>query len=143
MAVISLTDVGRRYGQHQALVDVTTDIGSPSITGLLGRNGAGKSTLLRILAGQEFATSGRVAVFGATPAENDAVLRRMILIREVTWHAMRSLAALSDIGASLNIGVPTDIEPSYEARNHDQSSNGSSISSPSRKASSRAGSWPG
>ncbi len=82
MAVISLTGVGRRYGQHQALAGVTADIGSPSITGLLGRNGAGKSTLLRILAGQAFATSGRVSVFGATPAENDAVLRRMILIRE-------------------------------------------------------------
>jgi ABC-2 type transport system ATP-binding protein len=79
---ISLTGVGRRYGQHQALAGVTADIGTPSITGLLGRNGAGKSTLLRILAGQEFVTSGRVSVLGATPAENDAVLRRMILIRE-------------------------------------------------------------
>ncbi|HET9973300.1 MAG TPA: ATP-binding cassette domain-containing protein [Streptosporangiaceae bacterium] len=82
MPVISLTGVGRRYGRHDALADVTADIGTPSITGLLGRNGAGKSTLLRILAGQEFATSGRVSVFGASPAENDAVLRRMILIRE-------------------------------------------------------------
>jgi ABC-2 type transport system ATP-binding protein len=62
---ISLTGVGRRYGQHRALDDVTVDIATPSITGLLGRNGAGKSTLLRILAGQEFATSGRVSVFGA------------------------------------------------------------------------------
>jgi ABC-2 type transport system ATP-binding protein len=82
MPVISLTGVGRRYGRHRALADVTADIGTPTITGLLGRNGAGKSTLLRILAGQEFATSGRVSVFGASPAENDAVLRRLILIRE-------------------------------------------------------------
>ena len=82
MPVISLAGVGRRYGRHDALAGVTADIGTPSITGLLGRNGAGKSTLLRILAGQEFATSGRVSVFGASPAENDAVLRRMILIRE-------------------------------------------------------------
>ena len=79
---ISLTGVGRRYGSHQALADVTVDIGTPAIVGLLGRNGAGKSTLLRILAGQEFATSGRVSVFGARSAENDAVLRRMIFIRE-------------------------------------------------------------
>nr|WP_223184673.1 ABC transporter ATP-binding protein [Streptomyces sp. CBMA152] len=64
------------------MTDVTFDIGTPCITGLLGRNGAGKSTLLRILAGQEFATAGRVRVFGAGPLENDAVLRRMILVRE-------------------------------------------------------------
>ena len=75
--VISLAGVSRRYGRHDALADVTADIGTPSITGLLGRNGAGKSTLLRILAGQEFATSRRVSVFGASPAENDAVLRRV------------------------------------------------------------------
>ncbi len=54
----------------------------PSITGLLGRNGAGKTTLLRIIAGQEFPSAGRVAVFGASPVENDAVLRRMVLVRE-------------------------------------------------------------
>src|ERR1700753_3869586 len=82
MAVISLTGIERRYGGHQALAGITADIGSPTITGLLGRNGAGKSTLLRILAGQEFATAGRVSVFGASPVENDAVLRRMILVRE-------------------------------------------------------------
>lgn len=79
---ISLTGVGRRFGDHQALREVTFDIGTPSIVGLLGRNGAGKSTLLRILSGQEVATAGRVRVLGAAPLENDAVLRRMVLIRE-------------------------------------------------------------
>lgn len=82
---ISLVGVGRHYGghpAHHALADVTFEIGSPSIVGLLGRNGAGKTTLLRILAGQDFATSGRIAVLGAAPVENDAVLRRMVLIRE-------------------------------------------------------------
>ncbi|WP_255952393.1 ABC transporter ATP-binding protein [Streptomyces odontomachi] len=79
---ISVSGLGRSYRDHQALTDVTFDVGTPSITGLLGRNGAGKTTLLRILAGQEFATAGRVHVFGTGPLENDAVLRRMILVRE-------------------------------------------------------------
>ncbi|MER5639137.1 ABC transporter ATP-binding protein [Kitasatospora sp. NPDC002227] len=79
---ISVAGLERRYRGHQALADVSFEVGTPCITGLLGRNGAGKSTLLRILAGQEFATAGRVHVFGAEPLENDAVLRRMILVRE-------------------------------------------------------------
>jgi hypothetical protein len=79
---MSLAGVSRRYRDHQALSEVTFDIATPSIVGLLGRNGAGKSTLLRILAGQEKATAGRVSVLGAAPLENDAVLRRMVLIRE-------------------------------------------------------------
>ena len=66
-AAISLTGVGRRYGDHDALAGFTAEVASPSIVGLLGRNGAGKSTLLRIMAGQEFATSGRVSIFGAGP----------------------------------------------------------------------------
>ena len=79
---ISVTGLTRRYRDQLALDDVTIDIEGPSITGLLGRNGAGKSTLMRIIANQEFASVGTVRVFGASPVENDAVLRRMVLVRE-------------------------------------------------------------
>jgi ABC-2 type transport system ATP-binding protein len=79
---ISVTGLTRRYRDQLALDDVTVDIQGPSITGLLGRNGAGKSTLMRIIANQEFASAGSVRVFGASPVENDAVLRRMVLVRE-------------------------------------------------------------
>jgi ABC-2 type transport system ATP-binding protein len=79
---ISVTGLTRRYRDQLALDDVTFDIDGPSITGLLGRNGAGKSTLMRVIANQEFASAGTVRVFGASPVENDAILRRMILVRE-------------------------------------------------------------
>jgi ABC-2 type transport system ATP-binding protein len=79
---ISMAGVTRRYREQLALDDVSFDIQGPSITGLLGRNGAGKSTLMRIIANQEFASSGTVRVFGASPVENDAILRRMVLVRE-------------------------------------------------------------
>jgi ABC-2 type transport system ATP-binding protein len=79
---IAATGLTRRYRDHVALDDVSLTVGAGSITGLLGRNGAGKTTLLRILAGQEFASAGEVNVLGAPPAENEDVLRRMVLIRE-------------------------------------------------------------
>lgn len=79
---ISVSGLTRRYRDQTALDDISVSVESGTITGLLGRNGAGKTTLLRILAGQEFATSGDVRVFGARPAENESVLRRMVLIRE-------------------------------------------------------------
>jgi ABC-2 type transport system ATP-binding protein len=81
-AAISAAGLTRRYRDQVALDDVSFDIESGSITGLLGRNGAGKTTLMRILSGQEFASAGRVSIFGASPAEQDAVLRRMVFIRE-------------------------------------------------------------
>ena len=79
---ISVTGLTRRYPDQVALDDVHLTIGNQTITGLLGRNGAGKTTLLRILAGQEFPSSGSVRVFGSSPAENENVLRRLVLVRE-------------------------------------------------------------
>jgi ABC-2 type transport system ATP-binding protein len=81
-AAISVTGLTRRYHDHTALRDINIEVGSGTITGLLGRNGAGKTTLLRILAGQEFPTSGSVRVLGAPPAENEDVLRRLMFVRE-------------------------------------------------------------
>jgi len=79
---ISVTGLTRRYPDQVALDDVHLTIGTETITGLLGRNGAGKTTLLRILAGQEFPSSGSVRVLGSPPAENENVLRRLVLVRE-------------------------------------------------------------
>ena len=79
---ISVTDLSRRYRDQAALDKVSLTVEPGTVTGLLGRNGAGKTTLLRIITGLEFPTAGEVKVFGAAPAENDAVLRRMVFVRE-------------------------------------------------------------
>jgi ABC-2 type transport system ATP-binding protein len=79
---ISATELTRRYRGQLALDHVTFDLEPGSITGLLGRNGAGKTTLLRILAGHEFASAGTVTVLGASPVENETILRQMVFVRE-------------------------------------------------------------
>ena len=80
--VISATALGRRYRDHVALDSVSLTVEPGTVTGLLGRNGAGKTTLMRIITGLEFPTSGSIRVFGEAPAENEAVLRRMMFVRE-------------------------------------------------------------
>ena len=79
---ISATALGRRYRDQIALDDVSLTVEPGTVTGLLGRNGAGKTTLMRIVTGQEFPTTGAIRVFGQVPAENEAVLRRMVFVRE-------------------------------------------------------------
>ena len=79
---ISTTALSRRYRGQAALDDVSLVVEPGTVTGLLGRNGAGKTTLMRIVTGQEFPTSGAIRVFGQAPTENDAVLRRMVFVRE-------------------------------------------------------------
>jgi ABC-2 type transport system ATP-binding protein len=79
---ISVARLSRRYRGQVALDQVSFDIEPGSITGLLGRNGAGKTTLMRIVAGQEFASAGDVTVLGQSPVKSDALLHRMVFVRE-------------------------------------------------------------
>ena len=79
---IAVAGLSRRYRGHAALDNISLTVEPGTVTGLLGRNGAGKTTLLRIITGLEFPTAGEVKVLGAVPAENNAVLRRMVFVRE-------------------------------------------------------------
>jgi ABC-2 type transport system ATP-binding protein len=79
---ISVAGLTRNYRGQLAVDHATFDLEPRSITGLLGRNGAGKTTLMRILAGHEFASAGFVHVLGASPVEDEKVLRQMIFVRE-------------------------------------------------------------
>ncbi len=81
-AAAELRDVTMRFREHTALDGVTTSVPRDAITGLLGRNGAGKTTLLQLLTGHRVPTRGSVRVLGASPYENDRVLRDVCFIAE-------------------------------------------------------------
>ncbi len=53
-------NITKRFGDHIVLDDVTWELDTGVLAGLLGASGAGKSTLLRIIAGLEQCSSGRV-----------------------------------------------------------------------------------
>src|SRR3954451_7722944 len=57
--------VGKRFGDHPALTDVTVRVPDGSLTALLGPSGGGKSTLLRVIAGLERPDTGHVVIGGA------------------------------------------------------------------------------
>jgi ABC-2 type transport system ATP-binding protein len=58
--VIRVEDVCKRYGNHQALTDISLTIPSNTIYGLLGPNGAGKTSLIRIINQITYPDSGRI-----------------------------------------------------------------------------------
>jgi len=62
---ITVRNVSKRFGEFQALDDVSVDIPSGALTALLGPSGGGKSTLLRVIAGLETPDSGTIEIFGA------------------------------------------------------------------------------
>jgi len=59
-AILQAVGISKTFGVTRALKDVSIDIGTNEVVGLIGENGAGKSTLMRILAGVQQPTSGEL-----------------------------------------------------------------------------------
>ena len=79
---VSLRDETLKYGDTEALSDVTHEHQSGKIYGLLGRNGAGKTSLLSLLAAFRKPTDGEALVDGRPVWENIEVVSQICLIRE-------------------------------------------------------------
>jgi sulfate/thiosulfate transport system ATP-binding protein len=62
--VIAIRDISKRFGEFEALRDVSLEVPAGSLTALLGPSGSGKSTLLRIIAGLETPDTGSVLIAG-------------------------------------------------------------------------------
>ncbi len=66
---IEANSISKRFGDFEALSDVTLKVGEGSLTALLGPSGSGKSTLLRIVAGLEQPDAGAVLLDGGDVTE--------------------------------------------------------------------------
>jgi ABC-2 type transport system ATP-binding protein len=78
---MAVEHIVKRYGDFEAVKDVSFSVADGEIFGLLGPNGAGKSTLIRMMTTLIPVTAGRAIVEGLDVAkEPDAVRRRIGVI---------------------------------------------------------------
>ena len=63
-----INHITKRYGDVEALRDLSLEIGSGELFGLIGPDGAGKTTLFRILTTLLLADSGTASVCGLPAA---------------------------------------------------------------------------
>ena len=62
--LLEMRNISKLFPGVQALQDVSIDLYSGEVLGLVGENGAGKSTLIKILAGDYRADSGEILING-------------------------------------------------------------------------------
>jgi ABC-type multidrug transport system ATPase subunit len=75
--IVKVEHLSKRFGQFEAVKDVSFSVQRGDVVGFLGPNGAGKSTTIRCLLSLITPDSGKIELFGSTYQQN----RKGILAR--------------------------------------------------------------
>jgi ABC-2 type transport system ATP-binding protein len=76
--ILQVENLVKRYGDVEAVRDVTFAVDEGEVFGLLGPNGAGKTTTVEILEGLRTLDGGRVSVCGLDPQRDSVALKHEI-----------------------------------------------------------------
>jgi len=75
---LEIKNVSKRYGDQQALIDVSFSLKKGDIVGFLGPNGAGKTTLMKIITSILKQDSGVITINGYNTQTNKISTKRQI-----------------------------------------------------------------
>ena len=75
---LEIKNVSKRYGNQQALIDVSFSLKKGDIVGFLGPNGAGKTTLMKIITSILQQDSGIITINGYDTQKNEISTKRQI-----------------------------------------------------------------
>jgi sulfate transport system ATP-binding protein len=107
---IQALNISKKFGQFVALDNVDLEIPSGELVALLGPSGSGKTTLLRIIAGLEFADSGKVRFDGNDISEQTARERRVGFVFQ-HYALFRHMTVFENIAFGLKVR-PRQYRPS-------------------------------
>ena len=89
--VISVSNLGKRYGRTVAVDDVSLEVHEGEIFGLIGPNGAGKTTTMECVQGHRKADRGTISVLGLDPRRDAAAVRQRIGVQHQEAHLQKRI----------------------------------------------------
>jgi ABC-2 type transport system ATP-binding protein len=105
--MIDVKNITRTYGDFTAVDDVSFEISSGEIVGLLGHNGAGKTTIMKMMTGYLEPTGGTIAIDGLDIATDRQRIQQKIgyLPENCPVYPEMTIVRYLDYAAALH-GVP-------------------------------------
>ncbi len=91
---VNASGLSKKFGNIQALNDVTFNIKQGEVYGLIGPNGAGKTTTLRIISTLILPTNGTATVFGIDVVKQPEQVRKILSYLPEEAGAYRNLSGL-------------------------------------------------
>ncbi len=91
--MLAIKNITKTFGEKTALNNLSFNIPTGSVFGLIGSNGSGKSTLLRIISGVYQADSGTVEIDGESTFENPKLKGQCFFISDFPYFYNNSTVA--------------------------------------------------
>ena len=83
--MITITEVSKKFGKKQVLQDISCQINTGQIYGLIGYNGAGKTTLLKIISGIYRPDYGQVCLAGKPILQANELKKKLFIMTEEVY----------------------------------------------------------
>ena len=109
MSILQLNNISKSFGAIKALDDVSLELHSGEVLGLMGDNGAGKSTLIKIIAGNFKPSSGTI-LFESHKQEFNRPMDARDKGIEVVY---QDLALCDNLTAASNIFLTREIKKKF------------------------------